>query len=327
MNIKVEYKKNNVVNNGCYKMSKVAFIKHLAFAGLGFAPRVSKTLRAFGLFLHYLPFMQRDDFNNDCFSTPGKYFYDPTEKGHFSNLAGKAIADFLSKQIDNSIFTMNYEAALKILQVHDQNERPDLIAFTSDRKIFAIESKGYTRSSVSSLKMADYKRQSQTGGIFVDFSVACVSYDLYNKVKCKYHDPENEKVKFDESLFKKLTKLYYSGLNEFKQFADYKSKQFADIKPEPFHVQREDFYKINLSNILLNEYGIKIQLINSNRCLKEVYLILPSKIDDYAENGISSSVEPFVFEENKERDDPYGESLYIDHYLYIDNDRVGILLK
>jgi hypothetical protein len=73
---------------------------------------------------------------------------DPTEKGQFSNLVGKAIADFLSKRIDHSLFTVNYEAAMRLKDISlsisgKQIRRPDLPAFVPNAT-FAIEAKGFS---------------------------------------------------------------------------------------------------------------------------------------------------------------------------------------
>lgn len=305
MNLEVEYNNGIKLENRNYRMSKAAFIKHLGIVGQRYAPSMKRLIRTFGMFLHYSPFMNLYDFNNNHFSNPHPLTYDPTEKAHFSNLAGKAIADFLSKKIDNSIYTVNYEAAMKINGLPITGKRPDLIAFTSDKKTFAIESKGYSGSFGN---MANHKKQSQTGGIPVDFSVACVSYDLYVKVKCKYYDPENEKVEYDDNLVKILTKKYYSGLKEFTKLANEKN-----IK-----IHREHFYMIDLFDFWRNEYTdiYWFKFYGFNKYFKRVYLILPSKIGEYAENGISKDVEPFLFEQNEYKDD-----------LYIDNDRIGILIE
>lgn len=304
MNLEVEYNNGLKLENRSYRMSKAAFIKHLGIAGQRYAPSTKRLIRTFGMFLHYSPFMKSHDFNNNHFSNPCPSIYDPTEKAHFSNLTGKAIADFLSKKIDNSIYTVNYEAAMKIKGIPITGKRPDLIAFTPD-KTFAIESKGYSGSFGN---MANHKKQSQTGGIPVDFSVACVSYDLYSKAKCKYYDPENEKVKYDDNLVKSLTKKYYSGLKEFIQLANRKI----------IEKHGENFYKIDLFDFWVNEYR-DAHLFGFYRfyeCFKRVYLILPSKIEEYAKNGIPKNVEPFLFKQNEDKDD-----------LYIDNDRIGILIE
>jgi len=115
MDIKVEYKdKQGNVTNPEYSLSGLAFVKHLACAGMHYAPRAQKLLRIISMFLHYNPYMQRQAFYNNRFSEPPICFSDPTEKGQFSNLAGKAIADFLSKKINGSIYTVNYEAAMRM---------------------------------------------------------------------------------------------------------------------------------------------------------------------------------------------------------------------
>lgn len=116
MNIPVEYKDSaGTISNRTFNLTRLAFAKHMAIAGQGYAPRPQKLLRTIGVFFHYGYYIQSHDFyNNNCFSEPPIQLSDPTEKGQFSNLVGKAIADFLSKRIDNSLFTVNYEAKITI---------------------------------------------------------------------------------------------------------------------------------------------------------------------------------------------------------------------
>ncbi|MEJ0104733.1 MAG: hypothetical protein WDO19_20220 [Bacteroidota bacterium] len=108
---------NGVISNEIYKMTRLAFAKHLAVAGQGYAPKPQKILRTIGMLFHYSYYMQRTAFNNNRFSEPPMGWSDPTEKGQFSTLAGKAIADFLSKRIDRSLYTVNYEAAMRQLGI------------------------------------------------------------------------------------------------------------------------------------------------------------------------------------------------------------------
>lgn len=308
MNLEVKYYNGSILENRNYIMSRAAFIKHLGIAGQRYAPSTKKLIRTMGMFLHYSPFMKIHDFNNDHFSNPSPSFYDPTEKAHFSNLAGKAIADFLSKKIYKSKFTVNYEAAMKM---YNKNfsfkiKRPDLIAFTSDNRTFAIESKGFTQSS--SGNMHKHKKQSQSGPLPVDFSVASVSYNLYNKAMCNFYDPENEKVKYDENLVKSLTKEYYYGLNSFIQLTNIYNREHLDME-----ICGEKFYKIDLFKLC--EFD---EFCRFYKCLNRVFLILPLNIEEYAENGISKNVEPFLVKENEYE---FGDD------FYIDNDRIGILIE
>ncbi len=96
MNISVEYIDTaGTISNRTYTLTRLAFAKHLAIAGQGYAPRPQKLLRTLGMFLHYSYYIQKQDFLNNRFSRPPRILSDPTEQGQFSNLAGKAIADFL----------------------------------------------------------------------------------------------------------------------------------------------------------------------------------------------------------------------------------------
>jgi hypothetical protein len=222
MNITVEYKDTaGTITNQTHRLTRLAFAKHFGIAGQGYAPRPQKLIRTIAMFFHYSYYLQRQAFNNDRFSEPPLQLSDPTEKGQFSNLAGKAIADFLSKRIGQSILTVNYEAAMRthnppipITVNGRQVRRPDLLAFTEDSSTrFAIEAKGFSKNS--SGNMNTHKNQSRTGGIRVNYTIASVAYDLYGQVKCKYHDPNNDNIPYDNNLLKELSKDYYGGLSEF----------------------------------------------------------------------------------------------------------------
>ena len=322
MNIEVKYKnKNGNILDLNYEMSKLAFIKHFAIAGQKYAPHPRKILRALGMLLHYQDYLQRGSFNNNKFSEPPINISDPTEKGQFSNLAGKAIADFLSKRIDNSSFTINYEAAMRIkgipLSVNGkQVRRPDLLAFNQkSEETFAIEVKGYTGGAGN---MDKHKKQSKTGGIDVDFTVASVSYNLYKKVKCKYFDPYNDNIPFDKELFKNLTKEYYSGFSEFLDYSSYKEIEY----------QKEKFYEVDLFYPpYFDEYFLKDEK-PFRYFMEEIFhfyrpiLILPSNIKEFAKNGLSEDISPFLFESKIKKD--IEEQ---DNKVYIDNDRIGLKIR
>lgn len=318
MNILVEYKdKTGTIFNQTHRLTRLSFAKHLAIAGQGYAPRPQKLIRTIAMFFHYSYYLQRQTFNNDKFSEPPIQLSDPTEKGQFSNLAGKAIGDFLSKRIDQSIFTVNYEAAMRIhnppipLTVNGrQVRRPDLLAYTTNSR-FAIEVKGF---SGDSRNMNNHKNQSQTGGIRVNFTVASVAYNLYKQVKCKYHDPYNDNVPYDEELLRKLTQNYYSGLLEFlnEKYFNYSEVEF----------QGEKFYEVELSyrpfeKLFPDEFPFRhfwhFEILEYYR----PRLILPIAIREFAKNGITNETKPFLFETIKEQNEN----------IYIDNDRIGLCIR
>lgn len=315
MNLSVEYKDaHGNVYNRTFNMSMLAFAKHFGMAGQGYAPKPAKLIRVLSMFLHYSAYLQKKDFYNDRFSLPPIPLSDPTEKGQFSNLAGKAIADFLSKQIDFSIFTVNYEAAMRMKGMLLNTGRPDLIAFqqnsTSKDSMFAIEAKGF--STNSSGDMDKHKIQSQTGGIGVNFTIACVSYGLYDKVKCKYHDPYNDNVEYDYNMLKKLSTDYYTGLSGFldRKYFDYKE----------FDFQNERFYEITLPHRYFEEmFDKSFYDVVWLRDFFRIYapsLIIPHSIKTLAKEGLSRELTPFLFQEKETSDN-----------LYIDNDRVGIKIN
>jgi len=308
MNISVDHIDiNGNQHSRTFRLSRLAFAKHLAIAGQGYAPRPQRLIRTIAMFFHYSFYMQRQAFYNDRFSEPPIQLSDPTEKGQFSNLAGKAIADYLSKRIDNSLFTVNYEAEMRLRGMPLNVGRPDLLAYTQNAK-FAIEAKGHSGGAGN---MNTHKNQSLTGGIPVNFTVACVSYNLYNQVTCNYHDPFNENIPYDNVSLRALTRNYYQGLSEF---LDQKHFEYRETE-----LQGENFYEVEL------------RFRNFEKLFPDVFrpiwhfeildyyrprLILPIKIRDFAEDGISNEQKPFVFETKQEDTD-----------IYIDNDRVGLRIR
>lgn len=240
MNIVVEYKDSaGNISTRSYVLTMLAFAKHLAIAGQRYSPAPQKLMRTIAMFIHYSFYLKRQDFYSNKFSVPPVQLYDPTEKGQFSNLAGKAIADFLSKRIDGSLYTVNYEAAMMLRNMALNVRRPDLIAYTKN-SMFAIEAKGYSQGSGN---MAIHKNQSTTGGIPVSYTVACVSYNLYRQVKCKYYDPHNDNIQFDFKELKELTKKYYSGLSGFLKNEIFIYEK-TEIGGEIFYVVGLDFRKL-----------------------------------------------------------------------------------
>ena len=310
MNISVEYKdQSGNTRNRSLSLSRLAFVKHLAIAGQGYAPKLQKLLRTIAMFVHYSHYFNKQDFNNDRFSEPPPQLSDPTEKGQFSNLAGKAIADFLSKRINNSLFTVNYEAAMRMRLMPLNVRRPDLLAYTQN-SLFAIEAKGYSGSSGN---MTNHKAQAAAGGIPVNFTVACVSYNIYNNVKCNYYDPFIDNVPYDEEGLSELSRNYYKGLFEFcnSNYFEY----------QEFKYQDESFYEIELSPHIF-ELAFPQENPFFPICIFDIFeyykpkLILPKRINEFVEKGISNEIKPFPFEAKDQ-----GET------IYIDNDRVGLKVE
>lgn len=311
MNLFVEYKNSSgVLSNQTYKLTFLSLIKHLAIAGQGYAPKPQKLIRCIGMLFHYSYYLKRRSFYNNHFSLPPNILYDPTDISQFSNIAGKAIADFLSKKIDKSMFTINYEAAMVAKGMKLKGQRPDLIAFNRS-SIFAIEAKGY---SSGYRNMAKHKKQSQMGGIPVNFTVACISTNLYNGVKCKYHDPVNENTEFDLALFNQLTRNYYKGL---LGFIESKYFEYREVK-----IRGEHFYEVDLFQSMRNSLFFEDDYHFGHFGYLEILrflrpkLILPIDIRLYSNSGVGDTLQPFVFEAA----DQFSNT-------FIDNDRVGLRIR
>ena len=298
MQLRVIYQdRGGNISNQFFNIIKPVFIKHMGIAGMGYAPRLHKLRRIIGMFLHYSDYFR--DFSRNRFSEP--VIVDPTEKGQFSNLVGKAIADYLSKKLNRSFFTIAYEFAMREKRIPIIGRRPDLIAFSRNSK-FAIEAKGFSKSLMSDIEMNRYKSQALSGPISVNFAVASVSYNLYNSVICRYYDPPtNRDFGGEDELLKKLFQRYYAGFKEFI------NEKFFEITEEEY--QKEDFYILTprYENLVLSRY------LRCMLCLPIKWsLILTKKIDRFAEEGINSNFKPFKVLEEKN--------------LYIDVDRIGVKL-
>lgn len=310
MNLSVEYRDSmNKYNQLTFNINKVAFVKHLAFAGQDFAPKLQKLLRTLGMLLHYGYYLESSAMNNDYFSTPPIFLSDPTEKAQFSNLAGKAIADYLSKMISKSILTMNYEAALRILNIPIQGQRPDLIAF-SRNYTYAIEAKGYTNGH-GDMSLHKLQAMSAHKRIHVDFAIACVSYNIYNKIKCNYYDPSYDMISSssesfrEDDLFRNISRQYYKGLSTFLVPEYFK---ISDVK-----YSGEEFYEIELFSKYLNNGRFIPRWLYQVQDLYNPRLLITKKVEKFAKDGIT-------------RELPVFESIQ-EGTLYIDADRVGLRLE
>lgn len=311
MHLPVEYMDTNgVLSNKSYNLPRLAFAKHLSFAGQGYAPSPKKIMRAISMFIHYSSYLNRTEFYSGRFSEPPIQLSDPTEKGQFSSLAGKAIADFLSKKIDGSLLTVNYEAAMRIKGMPIMGRRPDLLAYTKNA-CFAVEAKGFSGMSGD---MAVHKAQAGSGKIATKFNVACVSYNLYNQVKCKYHDPINGNYVYDDELFKSLTKRYYSGLLEFlnNDYFEYEEVEIQQSKFYAVNIKPKFFLEIFPRNLFRFHYWHELIYMGEFDRLR---LILPKEIKMLATEGMANDSKPFLFISNENNN------------LYIDNDRVGLELR
>ena len=291
-----------------YPLTRLAFTKHFAIAGQRYAPLPRKLFRSIAMFIQFSYFMNERAFREGRFSSPPDYLYDPTEKAQFSNLAGKAIADFLSKRIGGSLFTVNYEAEMKLRGMRIKGSRPDLIAYAPHDK-FAIEAKGYSGGPGD---MNHHKAQSEQGGIPVNYTVASVTYQLYRETRCNYYDPHYQGIPYDLESLRTLSRNYYSGLIKFLDLFQYAETDFFG----------ETFFEVDLSsssdNIEFYPQGTPIEGVCPLKAIDyyEVKLILPGEIKVFAEAGISNDTTPFFVSDTIN-----------ERHVYIDSDRIGLSVR
>lgn len=305
MEIEVEHQDGNKnINLKKFNLSTLGLIKHFGLAGQSYGTTIRAIRRAIGVYFFYYDYFKRKDIINSRFSKPANYFYDPTDQGDFSTVAGRAIADFLARRIDGATHTITYEGAMLLDGWNDFSvSRADLYCFNSCKQ-FAVEAKGYDVKTVSENEMKVHKIQSGQGPIKnIDFSVASVSYNLYNKIKNKYYDPKRERSEFNIDLNTKISSQYYSGFAELlKEQKDFPSLNFSD--------QNREFYLIPIyssDNELISYEKVRIRKYYRPNT---VFLVLDKRIMNFALEG---------FVKNEERD------VITDDGLYIDNDGIGLM--
>ena len=209
MDIQIEYiDQNSNLSNRTESINNFGILKHLAIAGQGYLPSLKRYIRTFGMLCHYIEYLNSSSLNSSKFSLPPQIRRDPTEKAQFSNLAGKAIGDFLSKRLSGAKVTHNYEAAMTGAGFPISGSRPDLYCI-GDNFQFAVEAKGFSRSTISSREMLRHKSQASSGRLRVNFSVASVAYNLYAQAKCNYHDPFDHNVELSVAINRELNRRYY----------------------------------------------------------------------------------------------------------------------
>ena len=167
------------------------FIKHFVLAGAGFTPSAILLTRGIGALAWYWDFVEPVASGQDYFGEPVPVLRDPTLKAHFSNLTGRAFADFMGRHIANSWVTLSYEGVLEQNGLPIVGPRPDLLA-VNPLSVVALEAKGYSKKSVSNAEMAVHKHQASQGRLNRHAWAASVTYGLYDKLKVKYLDPEDD---------------------------------------------------------------------------------------------------------------------------------------
>lgn len=230
MQIDVEFidQKKNLSNHKKH-ISLPAFLKHAALTGqgqnFGILPTISRGLGALMFYNRYLDY-EILKFNG--FRKSDLNLFDPTDQGAFSTIVGKAMADFLAKNMLQAKYTHSYESAMVLMGYPVVGPRPDLYCTTSSQQ-FAMEAKGFSTKSISPAEMIKHKAQSLSGPISVNFSVASVSYNIYTEPRCKFHDPVGDDAPFYANANETLARMYYSRiLEELDNYTDFRIVMFNE---------------------------------------------------------------------------------------------------
>jgi hypothetical protein len=234
-------------------MSLPCFLKHAALAGranhLGFAAGV---VRALGILManhEYFSFKLPIGWLG--FSPLPPYMFDPTELGDFSTIAGRAVGDYLGKNLLKAKLSHSYEAVMHMLGYQMKGPRPDFYCVT-DNEQFALEAKGYSKSSFGPSAMAVRKAQACSGPVPVHFAFASVTYNLYGAVKCKFHDPVVPDAEFNRRLNGALAFNYYESLYQ----------QLTVLgRPEQTRFNNREYLSYDLDPRYFRHYVQRIRLI------------------------------------------------------------------
>ena len=214
MDIEVDYlDRTGASSTVRINMSLPCFLKHAALAGranhLSFAAAVTRSLGILMANHEYFSFKFPKGWIG--FSPLPPYIFDPTELGDFSTIAGRAVGDYLAKKLLRANLSHSYEAVMHMLGYQMKGPRPDLYCVTANEQ-FALEAKGYTKSSCGPSAMAVRKAQACSGPVPVQFAFASVTYNLHGAVKCKFHDPVIPDSDFNPRLNAALAFNYYESL-------------------------------------------------------------------------------------------------------------------
>ncbi|HGP0626847.1 TPA: hypothetical protein ACKPX6_004466 [Serratia marcescens] len=223
----------NVINTSRGDISFLAFIKHAAFSGLSNPYIFRHPLRYASFFCEFIPSF----FGSNHFRKYSGLEKDPTETAYISNRIGRGFADYFSKKIYGAKFTHSYECAMELKGYPIKGDRPDFYCDTLTTQ-FAVEAKGYSVQSVSDREMVKHKKQSGTGPLSINFSVASVAYNLYKKPKIKFYDPIGNDESYDHDLNSLLRDLYYQNALDF----------IESIADHIVQSELPDYYAYNITN-------------------------------------------------------------------------------
>jgi hypothetical protein len=294
MNISTEYiDQAGNLSNRIESINTFGLVKHMAIAGQGYLPSIKYYTKTFGIFCHYIEYLDSASLNESRFSLPPSERRDPTERGQFSNLVGKGLGDFLSRRLSGAKITHGYEAAMTVAGIPISGSRPDLYCIGNGFQ-FALEAKGYSATTISAKEMLNHKSQAQSGPLPVNFSIASVSYNLYELVRCKYHDPFNDSIIYNAPVNRRLNRLYYEGIFEYLNF-DY-------FRIEEGEIQNNHCYFIDILGPG-TPYNFSIKGFS-------LALILQSEFKRFT-LGESSH---------------FNETIIQEPFLYLDTDGIGICL-
>lgn len=285
---------NQYSHTKTFEISALAFAKHAVTCGKGdFESMFSSWLKAIGLIFNNLDYFSFNRLNFRHFRRESLEIYDPTSATRFSNIVGCGVADFLCKNLLSATYVLGYEAAMLKNGIKISGRRPDFYGITRSRQQFSLEAKGRSDRSISDAEMLIVKDQSKSGPLNKHFTVASVTYNIYEKLACRFHDPINPDAIFNDELNSSLISSYYSELSAFldRYLIRTGAEEIGGKHYYSFEFEPDYIYPIYFNSIM-----------SSLRILIAV--------ESYRGDRIEPLLEPFI-----------------ENNIYIDVDRIGLMIS
>lgn len=223
------------------KVSKLKFLKHASFAGLGpnFA-WIPTIFHSVGLAFHFgSKFSLQSDHIERTW--PIK---DPDDLREMSRLTGRAIGDIFAKSHFGAQYTLCYEHALFTNGIVAAGKSPDFYCIDlSGAKAFTVEAKGFSQRTLGPKQFAGHKAQSAASQLPIHYSVASVTHNIYNKVIARVEDPEYENLPLNPSFSRALIDSYFNTVHG-------RLSQFCNVREE-FRIGNANYLAYDASPYLV----------------------------------------------------------------------------
>lgn len=297
MRFKVDYMPigwDYYLSNYTYTISLPEFLNSVVKSIRWNVSSTNLQLRSTGFYLYYFDYFPSNFDNSNGFVDPK---IDPTEKAHFSNVVGRAFADYLAKRLLNVSYSENYE---HVTGDTGSLSRPDLISTSHNRDTFAIEAKGYTQKiGTGSILVEEAKNQAGNGTYSTTYEVASITSYIYDSLKVIFKDPNGDEKKLSKDELAESAVKYYKLI-------------FKSLRRNSVLI--EDLTEINS---LLKGRKIEELFADGGLDFSDYYTYIPTSLY-IRQNKVLNTVAPFIVIFDKKIEDVI-ENEKLDDFEYFNN--------